>query len=189
MHDFVEIYIKLVIAIISFIAPLIVALLSVFSQGVGLMRKKGEVKLGNVRMLLHIETKGENMDPKKVKKAAKALSKTESEIEDTRNLLNPKRQIFRVFGPLLGSIILIMIGKLYESCMNSYYMNSEYGYQNNRTAYIVCIILSSLLAGWSMYVLRQVAWKVIETKDEINRREEEKELEKARGKILPQENN
>lgn len=166
LHDFIEIYIKLVIAIVSFIAPLIVALLSVFSDGVGVMREKINAKTQGIARLLHDQTKGGgHFDNDQVNKSTKALTEAQGENQTIGNLLNPKRQIKRVFIPLIGSLFFIMLSKLNEASLVITYRD---------WVYIVLLSLSFVCTVLSILVLKQIAWKVIETKDEISRREKQK---------------
>lgn len=160
MHDFIEIYIKIVIQIVSFIAPLIVALLSVFSDGVGVMREKANTKMHGIAQLLQDPSKGD-FDEKQIK----ALTQASLESERIGRLLNPKRQILRVFLPLFGAIALIMTSKLHEASFVIPYRN---------WLYVTLLICSFACTAWAVFVLKQIAWKIIETKEAMSKKEQQK---------------
>ena len=94
------------------------------------------------------------------------IKKNEREI----NLLNPKRQVVRLFGGLLASIFLICF---------YYFQHSHFCTFKYEAIRINTIILSALIFVYCLWVLWQVFCTIIEAK-----LEEEREKNKPKDPVL-----
>src|SRR5207249_10627759 len=99
--------------IISFIAPMIVYLLSMFSKGIDIIRRRDEIERSQIGDLLRANIPpGVLVDATVVADSNDALQEIERRNSRRINLLTPTRQIVRIFSPLFFSLLCIMIYKL-----------------------------------------------------------------------------
>ena len=103
----------MIIAVLGFVAPAITLLIGVFADGIDKHRKR------NVEQVKHLDNL---MSQSHKQIEEQSVSKTHTFLESLRkhsiqkskaqrniNLLSPKRQVIRVFGSLILSIILILV--------------------------------------------------------------------------------
>jgi len=173
LDGFLDIYSRLVIAILSFTAPLITYLLSVFGIAIEQTKKKAKEKERTVAEILRRqmnEMKADNNVADFIATSNKRL-KTEKRNDKRKiNLLNPKRQILRIFIPLILSIISLMFYKLIKDPRLAIY--------SHKLA-VGLILFSVICFVVSLYVQKQVAWAVIEAKTEMDQDSLLENVEKA----------
>lgn len=176
LKEAIDIYIKLLVALISFIAPLIIHLLSVFSDGIAVVRRKYEEEQNQITKLIKEDINQEGANVGEVVDKNNNLLKQKRE-ENTRklNLLEPKRQIKRIFPALFFSLFIMAI---YTLVYEHYTINGVF--QGHKISILILwgLFLSSLaLSILGVYFLQNVTWAVIEVKQEIaDDNEKRKEL-------------
>lgn len=158
MEACLDIYIKLVIAVISFIAPLTVSMLSVFSDGIAMVKGKAEEKKTRLRQLMKAMAEAEDLDVDMLSSNTRDLENDKKRTATVINLLNPQRQIVRIFGTLLLSLGLIMVSMLCKD-------ENLTLYNESLCKYLITGSVATFLAA--LLVLKQVAWTVIQTKQDI----------------------
>ena len=173
MDGFLDIYSRLVIAILSFTAPLITYLLSVFGVAIENTKAKAKEKEKVTAELLLSQMKklnsGEGVS-EFIEVSNAGLLKEKKSNRKKMNLLNPKRQILRIFIPLVLCVLSLMFQKLIK--------DPRMGIYSHKLS--VTLILASLLFfTFSLIVLRQVAWAAIEAKMEVDRASLLPDVEKA----------
>jgi heme/copper-type cytochrome/quinol oxidase subunit 3 len=157
LHDFVITYANLVIAMITFVAPIMLFLLSIFSHGIVVVKKKADEEKRQIQTLLtfQLTQQGSTDVNTVVGKSYKSLRDNEEIINKKLNLLNPKRQIVRTFSFLFSSLTLIMGDMLLKD--KAWKVYSHWG--------SVSLILGSFLSlAYALYILHQVGWEIIDTK-------------------------
>lgn len=160
MNSFLDIYVKLVIAVISFIAPIIVYMLSVFGDGIAIISRKAKEEEYQITNLLRVQADSQGqLDAKIIKRSSKLLQDSEKENKRRLNLLTPHRQIVRVFCPLILALVLIM----FDMVVKDPYFNMY-----NHTFSVGLIGLSFISFGIGILWLKQVAWTIIDTKRVIS---------------------
>ena len=159
MIGLLDIYAKLVIAVVSFIAPLIVYLLSVSSDGIAIVREQATEQSNQLQQLLKIQiSESKQFSSTMMKVSTQMLKELEKSTSRKSNLLNPKRQIIRIFSTLLGSLLFLMLYQLLKDpYFELYSHNMEIG----------ILIASFICFALGVIVLKQVAWNSIETKKDI----------------------
>ena len=113
MRDIIDLYSRIVIGILGFVAPAITLLIGVFADGIDLHRKKKVDKVRHLDDMMqngHNKIKGQTKDKSShliqtIRKHGKQKSTLQREI----NLLSPKRQVIRVFGSLILSLVLVAL--------------------------------------------------------------------------------
>ena len=169
MTGFIDIYAKLIIAVVSFIAPLMVYLLNVYSDGIVMVRKNATEELRQFKAILSSQLiDSEQLTTKLIRKSTSTLKRAESDSERKINLLTPKRQINRIFSSLFAALFFVMLYMLSKD-------ESIVTYKHYLSVILLSLSLVCFLCG--ILILRQVAWISIETKEEIGKRAKEKELQ------------
>lgn len=156
MEGFVDLYARLIISVLSFMAPLIVYLLSVFSDGVAIIKRRSKEETNQIGELLLSQINvnfPDGFDLKVVDQSNKALKRTKKMNAVRLNLLDPKRQIYRIFSTLFMSLFCIM---LYKTCDPFTWM----GYTLVASS-LICFVVGLL-------ILKQVTWAVINIKEIIS---------------------
>lgn len=161
MHGFIDIYSKLIIAIISFIAPVIVFLLSVFSNGIAILKRRAAEEKNQIANLLRTQMNGEDFDAIVIAQSNAALEKSEQISKRKLKLLDPKRQIIRIFSVLLSTLLLVAVSMLFED-QNGVPINVH---SHQIWSYLLYGSFASFVVG--LLILRQVAWAIINTKQII----------------------
>lgn len=173
MEGFLDIYTKLIIGIISFIAPMTVYLLSIFSKGIAIIKAKGEIEQKQIRELIRDNLTVGNVNSKTISKSNKALKKAENRSDRRVRLLTPTRQIFRIFSSLFFSLLFVMIYKVVK--------DRETFKMYDHTTCVMLLISSLALFIVGILILRQVVWAAIRTKIML-------EQEESAVSIQPQQN-
>lgn len=155
MEAAIDIYAKLIIAFISFTAPVIVFLLSIFSDGISIAKKKSnekEVQFGKLISGM------ESIKISEVEKNIKELKKEEKKNTRTLNLLNPKKQIIRIFLMLSISLISLAAHLFIKD-------HSLQLYNQGLSISLICLSLVAFVIA--IMFLKWVAWEAIDTKYKI----------------------
>lgn len=160
LESAVDIYGKLLIAVFSFLAPSMTLLMGIFGAEITMYRKKNEDFLKQSEDLLTNAsslpgTSNENKISF-IRDRIKNLDLIKKEMERDHNLLSPKRQVKRVFMPLLLSTVLLIV---------YYYINEEH---LKVLVFIridhLSLFLSFCLLLYAIVVLWQIFCKIIEVK-------------------------
>lgn len=156
----VEVYTKVVIASFGFVAPSFTILISIFLEGIERQRKKYEEEIVQTNRLIkeavaNADTTDDSIS-KTIKKSNERLRKQKKSATRRLNLLNPKRQVVRVFLILGLSILFIIL----------YYWAKEF-FCNKIWVSTVCIVSSIVVFIYSWYILWQLFCTIIETKTEL----------------------
>lgn len=155
METALDIYTKLLLAFISFTAPVIVFLLSVFSDGIGIIKKNIAEKEKQFGKLI---TGMGQSSLNEVEENVKKLRKEEKANKRTLNLLNPKRQIIRIFLMLTASLLfLVAYGIIKDHSLGLY----------NHTVAVLLLLSSLATLSIALIFLKCVAWEAIDTKHRI----------------------
>lgn len=159
MKEIIDIYSKIVVATFGFIGPSFTLLISIFIEAIEKARIKSEQQLKTLQSLYQDLNNKDGADiEKEFKKILKENTKHKRQIQNESNLLNPKRQIKRVFIPLILSLILI---GLY------YFINTEHCTFNDSWEYIlkiISLVLSGICFLYCLFVLWQILNMVIDSK-------------------------
>ena len=165
MKDALDIYIKLLVAIISFIAPLLINLLSIFSDGIAIKKKRLEEYESQTTALVKDGVdKGLNIAQLITQEASLFKTKKDKTTKQL-NLLDPKRQIFRIFPTFFYSLVLIILNRLFcdDDIIN---LLSAADWPLNLIKWV--LFLGSIgFAIWGVEILRNVIMAIIEVKQEI----------------------
>lgn len=113
LRDIIDLYSRIVIGILGFVAPAITLLIGVFADGIDIHRKRKVDKVKHLNDMMedsHDKIKGKPKSSvshliQTIKKHGKQKSTLQREI----NLLSPKRQVIRVFGSLILCLALIAV--------------------------------------------------------------------------------
>ncbi|MEC4049574.1 hypothetical protein OX284_009055 [Flavobacterium sp. SUN046] len=158
MKEIIEIYSKIVVATFGFIGPSFTLLISIFIDAIEKARIKKEQQLETLQSLYDSLYKSRNNTDieKGMKKILKENAKQKTNIIKETNLLNPKRQIKRVFIPLIMSLFFI---SLYY-----YARTSRCIIENIDALKIIAIILSLCFFAYCLFALWQILNMVIDAK-------------------------
>ena len=103
----------MIIAVLGFVAPAITLLIGIFTDGIDKHRKRNVEKvrhLDNLMSQSHKKIKGQSKDKENsLMETLKKHSLQKMKAERDINLLSPKRQVIRIFGSLILSIIMILV--------------------------------------------------------------------------------
>ena len=145
MKETIDLYAKLVIGTFSFIGPSFTLLIPLFYKA---FAKAVKIHKSKLRNLLLIENEGEDND-----EISKMIARNRKEL----NLLNPKRQVRRIFIDLLSTLGFIAF----------YYFQAshfwDYKYEWMRA---ISIFASALFFAHCLFVLWQVFCTIISIKKE-----------------------
>ena len=151
MKEFIDLYAKLVIGTFSFIGPSFTLFISLF------YRASEKSKLKHIEQLRILASIADHN-----KQIKKLISDNEREI----NLLDPKRQVIRLFGSLLASLFLICFYYFQKSHFWHWQYDGIRGWS---------LVISGLFFVYCLWVLWQVFCTIIKAKSE-----EEIELNRIR---------
>ena len=113
LRDIIDLYSRIVIGILGFVAPAITLLIGVFADGIDLHRKRKVDKVKHLNDMMedsHNKIKGHSKE--KVSHLIQSLrvhGKQKSTLQREINLLSPKRQVIRVFGSLILCLTMIAV--------------------------------------------------------------------------------
>jgi hypothetical protein len=179
LGDIVEIYTKLIIAIISFIAPLMIHLLSMFSETSSVIKRKAESEVLQIDELLKAQIQADGAQVQKLMKEGDSLYKARAKkLKRQENVLSPKRQIRRVFPVLFFALVFVV---LYTAAVNNCWGGEKY----NEAIEWILLCLSLLCSTFGVVFLKIIAWTVIEIKEQVAH-DKEKSLQRVE---KPIENN
>ncbi|KRB55908.1 hypothetical protein [Flavobacterium sp. Root186] len=187
MKEIIEIYSKIVVATFGFIGPSFTLLISIFIDAIEKARIKNDQQLETIKSLYDdAYVKNKDNIEEEMTKIIKENKKHKKQIIKESNLLNPKRQIKRVFIPLILSLFFI---SLY------YFARTNYCLLDLPFIIVlkcVAIIISGICFSYCLFALWQILNMVIEAKqilikdknDKVVKQEKEEEI----GEALPPEN-
>lgn len=158
MKEVIEIYSKIVVATFGFIGPSFTLLISIFIEAIEKARNKKEQQLKTLQSLYDslYNKKGEKDMEKEMKKLLKVNAEQKKEIIKETNLLDPKRQIKRVFIPLILSLVFISV--------YYYARTSHCVIEDVTTTKFIAILLSGICFTYCLFALMQILNMVIEAK-------------------------
>lgn len=140
---------------ISFVAPIMVLLLSIFSKGISLIKKKYEEEQKQIQTVIANQL-ANVVDygalSKTIRKSSKSLRWSERWNNYKLNLLNPMRQLVRIGCALGLSLILIMSDMVIK--------DKTFGLYHHGLS-VTLIILSFLFLVMGMIFLLQIGWVTI----------------------------
>ncbi len=159
MKDAIEIYTKVIVAFFGFVAPSFTILISLFLDGIEKKRLAYEERSKELgRMSRELVTKSPDAQLSKIIAETSTLYKTEEKkAKKARNLLNPKRQVIRLFIPLVLSLFCI---SLYHCCR----CVANYNRNDNK---LILLLFSAAFFCYSIYVLWQLFEIIIDIKKSI----------------------
>ena len=165
MQAALDIYIKLLIAIISFIAPLLINLLSIFSDGIAVKKRKLTEFNTQAANLLKKEINAEGADVAKlVTDNSNVFKKRTDDTNSQLVLLDPKKQIISIFPTFFYSLLLIIVNRIASDniCENIL---------PNKSFLNLVIYLSFAGSMWfaikGVIILKRVVWAIIDVKQEL----------------------
>lgn len=177
MKDAIEIYIKTIIATFGFIAPSMMFFLGIFAKGTSKQRKRNEEKIKELKRLILLDVPEDGNEDERIKQKElniKRHEKQKKKAEKDNNLLNPKRQIIRIFGSLIFTTFFIVL----------YYIFRHPHFKHDMLVYkVIVICLSTLFYAYSLYSIGQVYLAMAELKkiefeeEEQTRRDMERQIE------------
>ena len=170
MKEVVDLYSKLVIGMFSFMGPSFTLLIPLFYKGTKFSKQKHADKLRNLKEVI-AGLLLDNSFPRKVEETIADLKKKVRINETELNLLNPKRQVVRIFGSLLLAILFI---GFYHFQGFAFLVVQKFFSKRFHT-----LSFSVLCLGYTIRVLWQVFCIIIETKIE-----NEEEVEKINNLVL-----
>lgn len=157
MKEMIDLYAKLVIGTFSFIGPSFTLLISLFFNGIRKSREKHEAQLETLQRLIQSKfANGANFENNLNVGRMLFRAKTRANKREL-NLLNPKRQVRRLFGSLIIAILLI-------GCY--YFQHSNFCPFNSGIIRILTILLSGVSFLFSLNVLWQIFCTIIRIKSE-----------------------
>lgn len=162
MKELIDIYAKILVATFGFIGPSFTLLISIFVESIQKSRIIYEQQIKTFDVLTEAASiKSLNLeDAKALKFSLKQTKKQKEKAQKELNLLNPKRQIRRVFLPLILSLVFIGI---------YYYEHTKYcDFVNPFVSNLIYwLIISAICFLYSLFVLRQILETVIEAKQNV----------------------
>jgi len=161
MHDFITIYAYLIIATIAFALPIVLTLLSIFSDAISTVKRDAQEKETKYRLIILELTHKPNFDTDEITERSKVFEKQKNEIEKKLDLLSPKKQLRYVGLTLFLSLLFIFIDMVLRD--NQWKISSHYGS-------IACILLSLFLFAISIIRMKDITWTLIESKIDVSQR-------------------
>jgi len=150
-----------------------VYLLSVSNDGIAIVREQSVEQSNQLQQLLRAQlVESKSLKSKELKNSTKELSKLEESITRKSNLLDPKRQIIRIFASLLGALLFLMIYELGKD-------PAVWNFPENVLIGLLICSFGSFACG--LLILKQVAWVSINTKNDIEIQATEKRNLTERG--------
>jgi cytochrome b561 len=183
IDHFLDIYSKLLIAVITFIAPLTSYLLSTYLKDRKTILVRLEVQKITTDDLLDKEIEDgrtkKNSTTEIFKQGIKIIKDKEKEIELNRNrirFLNPKKRIKWLFIYL----ILSMSTLLFQSLVRGNVFNL---YGHNRSVIFLGVSCFSFLLAIIMLI--RIVWKLVETRELIMKEEKQIQILNRQDQIIP----
>jgi hypothetical protein len=164
LKDAIDLYGRLLIAIFSFVAPAMTLLIGLFGGGLSRYRKRNEEiskQLENLILIKPNDVQGvDNKQKIEGLKASISLLEKQKKVADKdERLLSGKRQVIRIFIPLILSTLFLT---------NYYVLRSSYLQMVETFWYkLITLSLSLTCLVFTLLVVRQVFNKIIEVKELI----------------------
>ncbi len=159
MKDIIDLYSRVIIGILGFVAPAITLLIGVFADGIDIHRKKKVDKVRHLTDLMqdsHKKIKGQTKaNAIHLRQSIRRHDEQKSTLQKEINLLSPKRQVIRVFGSLIMSLLFI-VG--YDVLV---IYNFPSGFLTLKSA---ALVASVLLFTYSLFCLWQIFCIIIDLK-------------------------
>ncbi len=156
MNECIDIYSRLIIATITFVGPIIIALLSSFSEGE--KRRKDLTRQTEEELSQKVAREVQN-NPAKIRetihKTNEEYKKLDKEAANELGRLNPIIQFWLIYGPLSSSLILLSFDFLIRK-------NTWGLYSHKLSCWILAISLSTYLA--SVFSIVRVFFTIVRTK-------------------------
>jgi hypothetical protein len=158
MKEVIDLYAKLLIGTFSFIGPSFTLLISLFYTAFQQSQNRHRQRLNNLKLATTQNLTGDNQPfTEQIEETNKELKKLIRQNHKELQLLNPRRQVRRLFISLFGSIILVGF---------YYFQNSHFWLHNNEKLRIGTIITSGLCFVYCIRVLWQIFCTIIVIKTE-----------------------
>lgn len=156
-----DIYVKLIIATLTFVAPLMVLFISLFSKAAtekNLDQQESEKKLREEMK----QQLAEGYDPLELAQAVTSKRIRDAQLTQIEiRLLNSKRQVVRIFRPLAWSLVLVAIGV---------YLRKDGG-PHLQHYWPIFIVTSAITYIWAILIIRKVLWNIINLVERNHRKE------------------
>jgi len=155
MNEVIDLYAKLLIGTFSFIGPSFSLLVPIFYPAFVSSRQRHTEMYNNLSKVYNMPG---GMDAfADAEKNDKKLKKMISENQKDIHLLNPRRQVKRLFTWLLSAIALVMF---------YYFQKSVFWPHQHQVIWITTLLLSIMNFTFSLFVLWQIFCIVIKIKQE-----------------------
>jgi hypothetical protein len=161
VDGFLDIYSKLLIALISFTAPLITLILSIPSKDLTSYRDRLYEEFSQSATLMGADTSKYKSNPDAADMADKGIAGLISQkkrIQKTLKLLDPKRQVVRIFSALAVSLLFLIAYKFEPDKMLNIC---------SHCIGITLIVISLLSFAYTIYLFKEIAWVAIDAKQSI----------------------
>lgn len=172
MHEFIDTYVKILVALISFVAPIMVLLLSIFSEAIVIVKNKYQEEQINIKSVI-MDQAGRKDDYAEfgqiIKKSLRKLRWCKVWNEYRLNLLKPKRQIIRIFSALSISIGLIM----FDMIVKDKYFKM---YNHNLSVWLIVLSFSTFIIAVIFFM--QLGWAIINAKSVISAENKSEKINK-----------
>lgn len=161
MHDLIEIYIKLQIATITMLVPMLIFYINHASEA---KRTKDEAYDKKIRDLQK-ESQLDSGDPEKFKSQVSDLhteiAKITNQRENDLRLLNPLRQMKRIYSTLILSFLLIILDVMVRNNVFNTY---------NHILSVILISLSLFMFSITVIFITRVAIVGVKSKEDIEKK-------------------
>ena len=155
IKDAVEIYTKIVVAFYGFVAPSFTILISIFLEGIEKRKAEHNEKVKEIGELIKIKISQTDANLiKVVEDGNKQLKKLSVQSKKQLNLLNPKRQILRIFIPLT---VAALLDAAYQIELNTADLNIQW-------LKAISLGLSIMAFCYALYVIWQIFCIIIEVR-------------------------
>lgn len=154
MEQAIQLFGNLILAFLGVVAPILVILLSISREGISKLTIQYENEKSqsekNIKEQLKRLAEAEETNVTEIEQSLKSLKAIKKTAEIKLSYLNPKRQVLRLFIPLLISLLGVILAILNKS--NIYYA-------------ILSIAVSSICFAYAMVAL----WKLLDIIIEVRR--------------------
>lgn len=149
----------MIIAVLGFVAPAITLLIGIFTDGIDKHRKRNVDKVRHLDDLMsqsHKKIIAQNKDSSdSVLETFKKHHVQKMKAQRNINLLSPKRQVVRIFGSLILSIMMILVYTVFRL---PNFHSDMFLYK------LISIIFSVIFFGYSVFCLWQIFCIIIDLK-------------------------
>lgn len=160
MHDLLDIYIKLLIAIITLLVPILIFYINHVSEAKKIKDNAYNQKIKDLQNNAQLDNSDSQTFTKQVTDLHSEIAKLELQRNKDAQLLNPLRQFKRIYTSLLSSFILIIIDvAVRNDVMNTY----------NHYLSIGLILASILLFSITVVIILNVVVVAIKSKEDIEK--------------------